>query len=75
MATPPTPSQYPAYETILQWQARTGMSRDGVYKALSRGDLRAVKLGKRVLLDVPHGLAWMATLPTAKINLAPRKVA
>jgi hypothetical protein len=51
------------------------MSTDAVYKALSRGDLKAVKLGKRTMIDVQHGLAWLASLPAARIHHAPRKVA
>jgi hypothetical protein len=36
--------------------------------ALARGDLRAKKLGKTVLIDVPHGLAWLDRLPPANIK-------
>jgi hypothetical protein len=51
------------------------MSRAAVYDALSRGDLRARKLGARTLIDVQHGLAWIDSQPEADIRLrrAPRR--
>lgn len=30
------------------------------------GDLPAVKMGSRTLIDVPHGMAWLSNLPQAK---------
>jgi hypothetical protein len=69
------PAEGAAYETIALWKIRSGMSNDGVYKALSRGDLRAVKIGRRTMVDVRHGLAWLAALPAAQIHHAPRKKA
>jgi hypothetical protein len=44
------------------------MSRSSAYQALGRGDLRAIKLGTRTLIDVQHGLAWLARLPTATVR-------
>jgi hypothetical protein len=59
-------SATPKFATITDWSVLTGMGRSLVYEALARGDLRAVKLGKRTLIDVDHGLAWMRSLPIAK---------
>jgi hypothetical protein len=73
--TQTAPAEGASYETIDIWKLRSGMSTDAVYKALSRGDLKAVKLGKRTMIDVQHGLAWLASLPAARIHHAPRKVA
>jgi len=58
-----------AYATILAWCRLSGMGRSASYEALGRGDLRAIKLGTRTLIDVPHGLAWLATLPAASVRL------
>ncbi len=58
----------PAYATVPDWCAITGMSRSGTYEALGRGDLRAIKLGARTLVDVQHGLAWLASLPPAAVR-------
>jgi len=44
------------------------MGRSSVYEALGRGDLKAIKLGVRTLIDVEHGLAWLASMPTAEIT-------
>ena len=60
--------QHPARATISDWCKLSGMGRSATYEALGRSDLRAVKLGSRVLIDVPHGLAWLDSLPPAVIR-------
>jgi hypothetical protein len=59
----------PAYAPINDWCALSGMGRTVVYECISRGDLRAVKCGKRTLIDVAHGLAFMRSLPEAKVRM------
>jgi hypothetical protein len=44
------------------------MGRSSVYEALGRGDLKAIKLGVRTLIDVEAGLAWLGSMPAAKIT-------
>jgi hypothetical protein len=44
------------------------MGRSSVYEALGRGDLKAIKLGVRTLIDVEAGLAWLASMPAAEIT-------
>lgn len=61
----------PAFATIDNWCAISGMGRRSTYDAVGRGDLRAIKAGTRTLIDVEHGLAYMRSLPPAKIR-APR---
>ena len=63
-----TTSLLPARATITAWCALSGMGRSTTYEALGRGDLRAVKLGSRTLIDVSHGLAWLDTLPPATVG-------
>lgn len=58
----------PAYATIDNWAVISGMGRRSTYDALGRGDLRAIKAGTRTLIDVEHGLAYMRSLPPAKIR-------
>ncbi len=67
--TSPAGAAYPAYATVPGWCNISGMKRSTTYHEISRGNLRAVKLGARTLLDVPHGLAWLASLPPATIRL------
>lgn len=62
------------YASIAQWMAMTGMCRATTYNELARGNLRAVKHGKRTHIDVEHGLAWMASLPLATFR-APKATA
>jgi hypothetical protein len=58
----------PKYAPLQTWCAISGMSRTATYNALGRGDLTAIKLGARTLLDVEAGLAWLRSLPPAQIR-------
>ena len=58
----------PAYAKVSAWCALSGMGRSATYEALGAGHLRAVKLGSRTLINVPHGLAWLDSLPPAVIR-------
>ena len=59
----------PVFATIDRWCAIAGMGRTATYQALAAGHLRGRKVGRRVLIDVPHGLAWLRSLPAAKVTL------
>jgi hypothetical protein len=63
----------PKYAPIPDWCALSGMSRSSTYEALGRGDLRAIKMGARTLVDVEHGLTWLATMPIAEITTGRRR--
>ena len=58
----------PRYATIPDWCAISGMGRSSSYEALGRGDLKAIKLGVRTLIDVEAGLAWLGSMPAAEIR-------
>jgi hypothetical protein len=58
----------PRYAPILDWCTISGMGRSATYEALGRGDLRAIKLGVKTLVDVEAGLAWLGSMPAAKIT-------
>ena len=60
----------PAFTPIPNWCALSGMGRTATYLALSRGQLRAVKVGARTLIDVTQGLAWLNSLPGAVVRIA-----
>ncbi len=64
------PTIHSEWATIKGWCALVGMSEGAVYNAISRGDLETRKLGKRVLIRVPAGLAWLDSLPPATVRLA-----
>jgi|tagenome__1003787_1003787.scaffolds.fasta_scaffold20608460_1 hypothetical protein len=64
----------PKFAPLPQWCAISGMSRTASYNALGRGDLKAIKVGNRTLIDVEAGLDWMRSLPPAQIR-APRTAA
>jgi excisionase family DNA binding protein len=54
--------------TINEVSAQTGIGRDGIYKAINEGRLRARKFGKRTLIldsDLHGFLEALPTLGTA----------
>jgi hypothetical protein len=63
---------FPAFATIDSWCAISGLGRRVTYDELGRGNLKAIKVGARTLIDVPHGLAWLRSRPAAVIR-APKQ--
>jgi hypothetical protein len=63
--TIPTPKFAPIEP---DWCTISGMSRRMTYEEIGRGNLKAVKLGTRTLVDVEHGLEYLRSLPAAKIR-------
>jgi predicted DNA-binding transcriptional regulator AlpA len=48
---------------IDQWVEISGMKRSAVYVAMNAGNLPAIKVGRRTLVYVEAGLAWMRSQP------------
>jgi hypothetical protein len=44
------------------------MGRRATYDRLASGELHAVKVGSRTLIDVDAGLTWLRSLPLAQIK-------
>jgi hypothetical protein len=61
----------PKYAPIDKWCDISGMGRRSTYDYLGTGELKAIKVGARTLVDVDHGLAWLRSRPAAVIR-APR---
>lgn len=75
MSTSKTGHAEKKYASIAGWNELTSMGRTSTYNALGRGDLKAIKVGARVLIDVEAGLAWLAQRPPAAINVGRRVIA
>ncbi len=58
----------PQFASIDNWSVISGLGRTKTYYLLAEGHLRAVKAGKRTLVDVQHGLAWLRAQPVAEIR-------
>ena len=56
------------YASIKDWCRLTGMGRTKVYAHLGKGNLKAKKLDGKTLVDVPHGIAWLRSLPDASFS-------
>lgn len=44
----------------------SGLGRTSIYQAISRGDLRVKKAGRRTLISLDDLRAWFSSLPEAK---------
>jgi hypothetical protein len=64
----------PKFCSIDNWCALSGMGRRVTYAELGVGNLKAIKVGARTLIDVDAGLAWLRSRPAAVIR-APRSKA
>ena len=62
----------PKYAPLTTWLALSGMTRTATYAALGSGDLHAIKQpgGRRTLIDVEHGLAWLRSQPPVMLRAA-----
>ena len=74
---PPGPpnTARPKYGSLPTWLALSGLGRSKTYEMLGNGTLRAVKVGKRLLIDVEHGLATLDAMPAAEIRVGRRRKA
>ena len=61
----------PKFVTIDNWCALTSLSRRVSYDRIGSGELVAIKVGNRTLIDFEAGLAWLRSRPPAVIR-APR---
>jgi hypothetical protein len=58
----------PKFAPLPSWMEMSGMKRSGCYNAISRGDLKAIKLGNRTLIDIEAGLTGLRSLPAPQIR-------
>jgi hypothetical protein len=52
-----------AFAQLGRWTKISGLGRSRTYEEIAAGNLRAVKAGGRVLIDVEHGLNYLRSLP------------
>ena len=58
----------PIWAPIDKWCAISGFGKTKTYEHLALGNLRAKKAGKRTLVHVPSGLAFIESLPDANLR-------
>jgi len=59
------PSAPPAFATIDDWVDLSGVGRSKTYSLIKSRHIRAIKLDKRTMIDVEHGLEYLRSLPDA----------
>lgn len=67
-AVPADPRPVPLFVSIDEWVRMTSMCRRSVYDRLASGELKARKVGTRVLIDVQAGLDWIRSHPAPQIR-------
>jgi hypothetical protein len=60
----------PVYASLEKWEEISSMTPRATREAIAAGELQAFKLGKRVLVHVDSGLAWISTLPRVRETIA-----
>ncbi len=68
-APQPKAAPQPQYAPIDRWCLISGLGRSTTYQALAAGHLRSKKVGRRRLIDVPHGLRWIRSQPEDNVRL------
>ena len=68
-------SAIPFYAPIGEWVALSGISRTRTYLLLADGKLRAKHVGSATLIDIRHGMEWLAALPDAEFGLRGKELA
>jgi len=58
----------PKYGPLDTWQQISGLGRSKTYETLKTGELRGIKVGRRLLIDVEAGLAALAAMPPARVG-------
>lgn len=56
------------YSSVPEACRIIGISRSELYRKLAAGVLRAKKCGTKTLVDIPHALEWIRSLPDAEIS-------
>jgi hypothetical protein len=60
----------PVYASLEKWEEISCMTERATRAAIAAGNLRAVKMGKRVLVHVDSGLSWLSSLPAVRETIA-----
>lgn len=53
----------PAYVTIQAFCDLCGLGQTSIYAALRRGDIEAIRVGRRTLINSKQALRWLASQP------------
>lgn len=60
--------RYPTYLGLKEVSRLSGVKRSSIYKHLSLGTLRAVKIGRRTLVRSDELTRWLDSMPAAPFS-------
>ena len=60
----------PRFMPVHEFQAVSGLGRNDVYNGVARGNIPAVRLRRKILIEVQPALDWIASLPSAAKSAA-----
>lgn len=69
------PASPPEFARVAEATRLSGLSRSGLYREISNGNIVTRKHGKAVLIDMGSVRAFMASLPPAPIRPTPPRIA
>ena len=59
-----TQNSLPSFMTVNEFSAWARMGRTKTYELLGRGEIVAVKMGRRTLIRADSAEAWLSSQPT-----------
>lgn len=60
----------PSFTSIKNWTEISGLGRTTTYYLIKEQRLKAIKAGRRTLIDVEAGMAYLRSQPAADIRCA-----
>jgi hypothetical protein len=61
-------STEPRYVRAREWERLTGLGPRTTQDLVGKGELKAIKVGKAMLIDYRYGLEWLGNRPSAQIR-------
>lgn len=56
------------YCSVSEWCRISGLGKTTVYAMMADGRARAIKVGRRTLIDVPFSLGHLASIPAVQLT-------
>lgn len=64
----PSAGPEPEFVSLSEWSRISGLSKPYTYRLLRRGAFKAIRVGKRTLIDLKSARAWLYAQPGWQSN-------